>query len=408
MHSDRLRQRRLTLLLLVFVPLTVVAFLAWLVNLEMALRVLVPEWRMFESLFPSGLFAFFHRFAADLSTISTLVVVLLFAFPVGMGGFVLRQAKVDPGRLSRLVHDPYPPHFPFFLVMLGLCGTLYGLLIGLNVSGVSELGMTVSSPETIQQTLDQLLDGTATALLSSLMGLLGAFLAARPLTWLFHWAAVLPGEDERGGLSETLRGVVRDLHAMGEASRSFTSRLEETRIEDVPAMLGEIREGLSRLGDGIGRLNEGVDSLGKVQTAGLGLQERFIELQQELVEEQRRASRQGEAERQTLIRLLNGMEEGLRSLHEATTKGNDLLQGLGDTQRGQLEVAERVLREAGEHHRSAQGQRETMIGLLSDDAKAREEDRAGLRKAFAGFIAGKGTAPAAGDSRTGKGDEESS
>ena len=70
----------------------------------------------------------------------------------------------------------------------GTVGTLYGLLIGLDVSGVKELGDKAQTVDKINDSLDQLLGGTATALLSSLLGLVGAFLALRPLTWLYQWA----------------------------------------------------------------------------------------------------------------------------------------------------------------------------------------------------------------------------
>jgi len=335
MNESLLRKRRLFALGLVCAVFLLPATLVWLVNLEQALRVLNPGWRFLEPLLPSALYAFCGRFTADLSTVSTLVVVLILFFPLVMARRVLRYAEQDPARLNRLVYDPYPPHFPFFLVMLGLVGTLYGLLLGLDVSGVSTLGAGVSSPETIQQTLDQLLDGTATALLSSLWGLVGAFVAARPLTWLFHRAACLPKEDERVSLTETLHQVTGDLQALGEASRAFGERLNRTRIEDVPGVLGEIQTGLK------------------------------------------------------------GVEQILRAQQEQAERTFALLSGLADLQREQLEAFTRADTAAGEDRRRAEAQRDHMLEHLAGGARDRATDRAALREAFRHFIeSGAGDPPA--------------
>jgi len=247
MNVNAVRNRRLTFLEWICGLLLIPATLAWLINVEMALRVIWPAWTQPDRLLASPAFDIFYRMAADLSTISTLVVVLLVLFPLIMARRVRAYAAHAPDRLRRLVYDPYPPHFPFFLVMLGLAGTLYGLLIGLTISGVTELGARAASPGSIQEALDQLLDGTATALLSSLWGLVGAFVAARPLTWLFHWAACLPGDEEPVMLSETLRRLDQDLARLGETARAFEVRLGQSAVEQIPGMLAELRDTLNTM-----------------------------------------------------------------------------------------------------------------------------------------------------------------
>ena len=113
-----------------------------------------------------------------------------------------------------------------------MAGTLYGLFIGLDVSGVKELGEDGQMVDKIKQSLDQLLGGTATALLRSLLGLVGAFVAAKPLNWLFQWATEL-FDDEDLCLSQTIECLVEDMKALGDASRAFGERLDGTSIQDV-------------------------------------------------------------------------------------------------------------------------------------------------------------------------------
>ncbi len=66
---------------------------------------------------------------------------------------VLVNQHRHPRFAKRLVADPYPPHFGFFLVMLGLAGTLYGLL-----SGTETTNNTLESLCKQQQKTNQLLE----------------------------------------------------------------------------------------------------------------------------------------------------------------------------------------------------------------------------------------------------------
>ncbi|MDA1078960.1 MAG: hypothetical protein O2908_07900, partial [Verrucomicrobia bacterium] len=176
------RKSRLTILLTLGGVLMIPAFFAWVVNVEIGMRTIFPGWKLLESILPSFIYDSFLIFSDDLSTISTFIPLLLILYPFVMGWKILKLKAEHEGALSKLEHDPYPDNFPFFLVMLGLAGTLYGLLIGLDVSGVKSIGDDADSPDRIKNALDQLLGGTSTALLSSLVGLLGAFLAAKPMT----------------------------------------------------------------------------------------------------------------------------------------------------------------------------------------------------------------------------------
>jgi hypothetical protein len=126
---------------------------------------------------------------------------------------------------QRLGPDPYPSHFGFFQVMLGLTGTLYGMYIGLDLSGVSELAGQGPTADTIRQSLDRLLGGTATALLSSLVGLIGAFITARPVPWLFGRITGVKADETRQTLTATIERLTDDLRGLSQASRTFTDYL---------------------------------------------------------------------------------------------------------------------------------------------------------------------------------------
>lgn len=240
------RTFRLRVLTSVCAALLVPALLAFLVNLELAIRVLAPGWRFFEAFFPAFLFETFTALSADLSTISTLVPVLLLIFPLIQGWRILKNQDRDPGFSGRLSCDPYPPFFSFFLAMLGLEGTLYGLFIGLGVSQVADLSASALTTDAIHGTLKRLLEGTATAILSSLVGLIGAFVAARPLNWFRHLALLDQTEVvEDGSLIETARRLTGELGTLCEASRTFAAELRPELLRD---LFGRMDDTLRALG----------------------------------------------------------------------------------------------------------------------------------------------------------------
>ena len=130
----------------------VISLVAWLVNLEIALQTISLELVLVSDLLPEKLYNWLEVFSADLSTISTLVPVLLVLFPCVQSWNVLRVGNDELAR-RQLSSDPYPLNFAYFLVMLGLAGTLYGLLIGLDVSGVKELGDKAQTVDKINDSL---------------------------------------------------------------------------------------------------------------------------------------------------------------------------------------------------------------------------------------------------------------
>ena len=237
--------RGLRLLALACLVLLIPAAAFFLVNLELAARVFHPGFQFFERLLPAAVFRAGIPLSADLSTISTLVPVLILLFPLVQALRILRAGARAPAVLRELKADPYPPHFAFFLVMLGLVGTLYGMLIGLQTSGVTEIGGAGINRESVQVTLDRLIGGTATAILSSLVGIVGAFIVARPVPWLFRQLTGVEQEEGRRTLTDTLAELTRDLQRLGAASRDLASQLPPGALQQFRAQVDRLEAGVS-------------------------------------------------------------------------------------------------------------------------------------------------------------------
>ncbi|GEM_PF-7034972 len=165
----------------------------------------------------------------DLSTVSTFVFVLLFWCLTRQCGRNVRETKIFPEEVQKkgLPDSAFPAGFTFFLVMLGLAGTLWGLYIGLFSNDIKA---TADSGETqaVSQMIEQLLNGAATALLSSLWALVAAFLAANPLKACYEWACFFEGTDESDTLDSTVRKLADDLKSLSAASRIAKDNLEST------------------------------------------------------------------------------------------------------------------------------------------------------------------------------------
>lgn len=194
----------------------ITALMALAVNSELAIRVFVPSFHVVERIVTPGLFARMTPLGADLSGVSTAVPVLLFAFPLWHGWRRRKELRRNPSAVSHVI-DPYPEHFPFFCIMLGLFGTLYGMMIGLSSSGVSGLAVSSPSSESIRVALDRLLSGTATALLSSIVGMIGAFLAAQPFPAIYRWCTGASEVDEGDDIITSITLVTSELKALAQA-----------------------------------------------------------------------------------------------------------------------------------------------------------------------------------------------
>jgi hypothetical protein len=356
--TDRRRRSLLLLALVCFIPLPPV-FLAWLVNVELAIRAFAPGWSCLQALMPR-LFAALAAFGADLSTVSTGVPVLMLAYPLAQALRVARRLDTDPGFAHRLEADPYPPHFGFFLVMLGLTGTLHGMLIGLDVSGVEGFAASAPSASAIRGSLDRLLAGTATALLSSLVGLIGAFLAAKPIPWLFRRIAGIEADESKRTITETVERLTEDLRGLSQASRVFAARLR-------PESLGGLLDRLDRQEASFQGLLQEVRRVGGVLEGMRAEQERTnarLESVERLGAAAQASVRLGEAANALLDRLA-GLQE----------KGNELTAALN---------AENERR----HHES-RAALQTAADAARENLTTLRKSQESLRKALAAYGAGE-------------------
>lgn len=268
-ESVRARRLRLSIVAVVCFGLAIPAAMAWLVNLDVAIQTVAPGWRLLLAELPTTIHQPLLFLSGDLSTISTLVPLLLLLFPLVQSLRILRRGPNDSASIHAMEALPYPAHFPFFLVMLGLTGTLYGLWIGLSASGVTTMTQGIPNAEELPMVLDRLLDGTATALLSSLLGLIGGFLAAQPLPYLFERAACLEPAEEERSLAETIDHLTHDLKALSAASREFGAGLQPEAVNTAVTALTALEASVKTQSAALQKVTESTERIETAQRDGV-------------------------------------------------------------------------------------------------------------------------------------------
>ncbi len=352
--------------------LLIPSFIIWLLNIELALQSAGIPYNLIGTILPENIYNFILPLTADLSTITTLVPVLLFAFPLFMAIKIQRRTKTDPGYIHRIVYDPYPPHFPFFLVMLGLTGTLYGLLIGLSASGVDEIATTVPSADNIRETVDRLLAGTATALLSSLLGLLGAFFAARPFTWIFHKMAGIKEEESQHSLMETVASLTHDLQTLSHASREFSERLNVGAADRIDQRLTNIESTVNTLIESISQTNK---NLNKLAT-----------LQEQTIEQLDPLKHLSELQKLNELQKLANIDKHTATAAENLIINSDKLESVRAGQEKVTAAAEQLITEIKQGQTTAKQSLDNISTLLTENNRNNKEDRGALHKAIGHYI----------------------
>ena len=352
------RVRRLKVLAWVCGILLVPSLLAFFINVEMAVHAVAPAARFFFHLIPPAVIKWFFPLATrDLSTVTTCVPVLLLIFPLVQAIRILRRDENDPAFLHNLAAIPYPDRFGFFLVMFGLVGTLWGMLIGISASGVESLAGVIPSAESIPIAVRRLLEGTATAIWSSLVGIIGAFFATRPISWLFRWAAVLSREEADQTLSETMGQLTRDLKGLSAASRTFTDRLKPETFD--------------------GFLNA-LQSIDRNSQAMEGHFDRIHQCLLLMVREHEKTN--------TLLARLDVLEAAMRQT------GDHLAGQLHNLQGGQqsgIEALQTLSTDLQTRHAATIAQLETLVTTLRASADAGRLDRDQLHRALGVYLSAK-------------------
>ncbi|NQU39959.1 MAG: hypothetical protein HQ523_08415 [Lentisphaerae bacterium] len=378
-EANRRRNRLIVVAVICFLAL-LPSLLAWLVNLDIALQVVAPAWQSLVGENPAGLLGALASLAGDYSTISTLVPVLLFAFPMIQAFRILRRPCDDRASIHAMRALPYPAHFPFFLVMLGLTGTLYGLWIGLSVSGVSGVAKGVPSAEDLPVVLERLLDGTATALLSSLLGLIGAFLAAKPFPFLFEQAACLDPIEEERSLAETIDHLTRDLKALSAASREFSTTLH-------PAAVTGVLEAIASMETAVTRQTEATEgSRGAIEAVEAAVSNQSETSQQTLQTMQR--IEVAERESAVCLQKIDGIATVVSNTARCIDQMGVLCEKLIDTELGMADTLNRLLGEMQAERRESAVHLTALRGTIESEATDARSERTRLRKAFAAYVGG--------------------
>jgi hypothetical protein len=355
--------RRLSALLAGCAALLALGLAALAVNLELAVRVFAPGWNVVERLLPGRLFAALAPLGADLSVVSTAVPVLLFAFPLWHGWRRRRALQRDPAAVSHLL-DPYPEHFPFFCVMLGLFGTLYGMMIGLDASGVSELAGSAPSSEGIRVALDRLLSGTATALLSSIVGMIGAFLAAQPFPALYRWASGACVDEEDGDLVAVIGQVTAELQALARAGAEARQSWGGDLPGQLLARLDRLQAAAETSALASTRLQEAMEAMARQQQQlATGLLDNL------------------QALRQSSTQAATGIDELAR--HEPAHRA--ALAAVAQAGQATADQVGRLAADLAAQHQAALAEWKTLRETAGRQADEAGRDRAALRRALASY-----------------------
>jgi len=265
-----------------FFVLSIVAFLAWYNNLQIAL-----QWdpnNGHESDY-SGSIPSFDKFAVDFTTVSTFIV-LLGCFLISVG---FLRTSMSSSRCSA--------NFPFFKsynqlnVALGLIGTVFGLIM-----------IGYYPPEDVD--MAQLVICLKTALYSTLVALVWVFIIAAPVKFVMQrWHMCVTGCVSGDGTN-----ILQLIQKLGdEASKAVHG------IKDLGNAAIASRNGLKGASEVINRLKSGIESLSaNVNTMVHGMKEERTETVKLIKDQQKVVSRQ--------IIMLNGLEEENEKQRQAREK----------------------------------------------------------------------------------------
>ena len=396
MSNDTNRRRAIIAIIVTcLIPLPFVIG-AFLVNFECAVRVFKPGFFLFNNFFPKRLYDLYLFLSADLSLVSTFVPLMILVYPLVQAVRILRHLESEPGFGHQLEADPYPQQFGFFFVMLGLTGTLYGMMLGLDVSGVGELATATPSQDMIRRSLDRLLGGTATALLSSLVGMIGAFLVAKPIPWLFRRAAGIEADESRRTLSETVERLTEDLRALSQASRVFATTLkpeiatglldrldrQETAVKESSQYLKQICTLMTSAGQNQTEANHKLDAL--VGVAGT--------TRDQLSQGNTRLEAMEKAQMQNLkyLQHLETLDPAVKALASVFENSHQQLIQMNQVQQQTNALVGRMLEGDAAQHQEMMQKVATLVGTVQTQHDRLEHDQEALRNALAAYLQSKG------------------
>jgi DNA repair exonuclease SbcCD ATPase subunit len=242
--------------------------------------------------------------------------------------------------------------------MLGLAGTLYGLLIGLDISGVSDLAEKAPSADSIRTSLDRLLAGTATALLSSLVGLVGAFLAAKPLPWIFRSITGIEADESKRTLSETVERLTEDMRGLSKASRTFAAHLRPESLDGLFARLDRQESAIDELQK---KVSDAVDQLTQIKA--------------------------GQTETNAKLQKIESLEEAVKALLACNENTNKHIESLFNGQQQTNRLLEQLNRDSDKRHNEAQQSLTELTATAKAGQDSFKQNQNTIRKALALYAA---------------------
>lgn len=294
--------------------------------------------RRLQELVPERLLAALTAASKDASTITPLIAMMFF-FHLALGsgrGLLSRERIAGAGWHARTSY-PFPAGFERTWVQLGLIGTLWSFMV---------LGGSLRSGLDPDTTIEILVIAFSTALLSTLTGVVAAYVVAPGVIALFR--RLLPQElaTQEEDASELLQGVEKALRGLVASSRkvsvSLAGRGRESaeaslheRLEDAGRAVGEFTSTLRepQLAERLGALASGV-----AEQIESGLSQRLARLE----------DRSGA----NLLAFARSLGEGLGELARAIEKGQTghadrLVEGLNQwqTEREQKAAEQRARQE---------------------------------------------------------------
>jgi len=185
----------------------------WLVNVDVALAGAFPQLgRALALVLPAPWIVFWKSLSLDVSTVTSLVPLLFFLSTTSALLAFFRPIQALQARVSRSRERfPFSPDYQTTWVQLGLIGTLWAFLL---------LGNQLNTKQDPAQSVTILVTAFGTALLSTLAGVVAAYLLAPPTCsaygWLVREAGI--GSAKPTGMLDDLKGRLDGLGSSAMAA----------------------------------------------------------------------------------------------------------------------------------------------------------------------------------------------
>jgi ABC-type transporter Mla subunit MlaD len=94
-----------------------------------------------------------------------------------------------------------------------------------------------------------------------LVGLIGAFLVARPIPWLFRLGTGIETDESRRTLTETVERLTEDMRGLSKASRTFAAHLKIDAANNIFARLDRQEHTLENIEKTLGTMAKTIETI---------------------------------------------------------------------------------------------------------------------------------------------------